>query len=419
MKLQPGTGFARSQAGSRQSLLQALFAIALAGSSYVWAVDFFLPSRETIKTIQRTLSVPEEMLVKALIEISENRISSALDQIESLLSVSPNFRLAQLIKGDLLLARSRPIDTVGAGAPSANQATDLRAEAKARLARYAFQPSAELAPKYILELPQSQKYALVLDSSKSTLFVFENKDNSLHYVADYYMSVGKNGTDKKREGDKRTPLGVYHVTSKLTPEKLTDFYGAGAFPINYPNEWDQLRGRNGYGIWLHGTPFDTYSRPPRASDGCVVLANEDMQELDQYVVPGVTPVIIAENIEWSSPEETVQLRRTIAASLEQWRRDWESGSTDVYLQHYSGRFSANGTDLEQWSARKRRVNAAKSWIKVDVSELSIFLYPGDSSLAVVDFKQDYASSNLANGMHKRQYWIREGDRWKILYEGAA
>ena len=130
MRLRPGTGFARSQAGSRQSLLQAIFAIALAASSYVWAVDF-LPSRETIKTIQRTLSVPEEMLVKALIEVSENRIGSALDQIESLLSVSPNFRLAQLIKGDLLLARSRPIDTVGAGAPSANQATDLRAEAKA------------------------------------------------------------------------------------------------------------------------------------------------------------------------------------------------------------------------------------------------------------------------------------------------
>jgi len=75
------------------------------------------------------------------------------DQIESLLSVSPNFRLAQLVKGDLLLARSRPIDTVGAGVPSANNATDLRAEAKARLARYAFQPRADLTPQYVLELP--------------------------------------------------------------------------------------------------------------------------------------------------------------------------------------------------------------------------------------------------------------------------
>jgi murein L,D-transpeptidase YafK len=407
--------FADAQAGSRQHLLQAVVAIVLAASSHVWAINF-LPSRETI---QRQLSVPEEMLVKALIEVSENRIGSALDQIESLLSVSPNFRLAQLVKGDLLLARSRPIDTVGAGATSENVATDLRAEARARLARYTIQPKAGLAPKYVLELPQSQKYALVLDSSKSTLFVFENGDEGLKYVADYYMSVGKNGTDKLREGDKRTPLGVYHVTSKLTPEKLTDFYGVGAFPINYPNEWDRLRGRDGYGIWLHGTPFDTYSRPPRASDGCVVLANEDMSELDQYVSPGATPVIITDGIEWSRPQDIRNTRLELTGQLEQWRRDWESRETAAYLNHYSSRFSSNGINLQQWSLRKQRVNAAKSWIKVGISDLSIVLYPGNTSLAVVSFQQDYASSNLDNIMHKRQYWIQEDDRWKILYEGAA
>ena len=416
MRRRVGITVARSQAGSHQHLLQALGAVLLACSSYVWAIDFLSPP---VVTIKRHLSMPEEMLVKALIEVKENRISSAFDQIESLLTVNPNFRLAQLIKGDLLLARSRPINTVGAGAPSAEETTDLRAEAVARLARYTYQPPADGAPKYVLELPESQKYALVLDSSKSTLFVFENKDSGLHYVADYYISVGKNGTGKVREGDKRTPLGVYHVTSKLTPKELTDFYGVGAFPINYPNEWDQLNGRDGYGIWLHGTPFNTYSRPPRASDGCVVLTNEDMTSLEKFVDPGTTPVIIADSIEWSTPEENARMRHDLDASLESWRRDWESLSTDDYLRHYSSRFSANGTNLKQWSSRKRSVNAAKTWIKIGISDISIILYPGDASLAVVSFKQDYASSNLVNSMYKRQYWVREGDRWKILYEGAG
>ena len=406
---------ARAQAGSRQSLLLTLVAIALAASSYVWAIDF-LPNRQAVT---RHFSAPEEMLVKALIEVGENRIESALSRIESLLSVSPNFRLAQLVKGDLLLARSRPINTVGAGVPSESFTTDLRAEARARLARYAFQPSADLAPKYILELPRSQKHALVLDASKSTLFVFENTDDGLRYVADYYMSVGKNGADKVRRGDKRTPLGVYHVTSKLTPKTLTDFYGSGAFPIDYPNEWDRLRGRDGSGIWLHGTPLDTYSRPPRASDGCVVLANDDFLALDRYVQPGSTPVVIADRIEWMHPDDIQNARRELTSHLEHWRHDWESRETDVYLQHYSVRFSVNDTNLKQWSARKRRVNAAKSWIKVGISNVSIILYPGDASLAVVTFDQDYASSNLINKMHKRQYWIHENDRWKILYEGAA
>ena len=359
------------------------------------------------------------MLVKALIEVGENRVGSALKQIESLLSVSPNFRLAQLVKGDLLLARSRPIDTLGAGVPSDNTTTDLRAEARARVARYAFQPSSDLAPKYILELPPGQKHALILDASKSTLFVFENTADGLRYVADYYMSVGKNGADKSREGDKRTPLGVYHVTGKLTPKTLTDFYGSGAFPINYPNELDRLRGRNGYGIWLHGTPFDTYSRPPRASDGCVVLSNEDLLALDQYVQPGSTPVVIADHIEWMRLEDIQSARWELTGQLERWRRDWESRETNAYLQHYSIRFTAHDADLEQWSARKRRVNAAKSWIRVGISDMSVILYPGDASLAVVTFDQDYASSNLVNRMRKRQYWILENKRWKILYEGAA
>src|SRR3546814_8483534 len=56
------------------------------------------------------------------------------------------------------------------------------------------------------------------------------------------------------------------ICAKLT-RKLPDFYGDGAYPLNYPNEWDKHEGRKGYGIWLHGTPSTTYSRPPRASDG--------------------------------------------------------------------------------------------------------------------------------------------------------
>ncbi|MGH8693253.1 MAG: hypothetical protein ACREVM_03370 [Burkholderiales bacterium] len=28
-------------------------------------------------------------------------------------------------------------------------------------------------------------------------------------------------------------------------------------------------------------------------------------------------------------------------------------------------------------------------------------------------------SNLSNRMKKRHFWIKEGDRWRIVYEGAA
>jgi hypothetical protein len=47
------------------------------------------------------------------------------------------------------------------------------------------------------------------------------------------------------------------------------------------------------------------------------------------------------------------------------------------------------------------------------------LYPGKEEIAVATFDQDYASSNLSNKMNKRQYWIKEGGKWRIVYEGAA
>ena len=92
-------------------------------------------------------------------------------------------------------------------------------------------------------------------------------------------------------------------------EKLTDFYGRGAFPINYPNEWDKRNGRSGFGIWLHGTPSDTYSRPPRASDGCVVLANPDMDRVGATLQVGITPVIISNTVEWVAPTDTRPVAR--------------------------------------------------------------------------------------------------------------
>ena len=402
------------QAGSRQTLVQALVAIIAAGASYAWAMNI------TPAPVSRQISAPEAMLVRALLDIRDSKFSSALDLIDNLLVANPNFRLAQLVKGDLLLARARPINSIGdASGGSAEQVAGLRDEARVRLVRSQITPSPELAPRYLLQLPQKEKLALVLDSTKSTLFVFENTGKTPRYVADYYVTIGKNGLEKLREGDKKTPVGVYHVVSRLPKDKLTDFYGSGAYPISSPNEWDQMRGREGHGIWLHGTPRDTYSRPPRASDGCIVLANQDLEALAEKLQIGSTPIVIADSIDWAKPEEVEALRSDLASSIENWRRDWESRNTDAYLRHYARKFTSNGLNLAQWSAQKHQVNAGKSWIKVRVSDMSLLLYPGKEEMAVATFEQDYASSNLSNRMMKRQYWIRENNKWRIVFEGAA
>ena len=375
----------------------------------------------------KTLAPPEAMLAQTLLAITSSRFDLALTEIEKVLDSYPNFRLAHLIRGDLLMARARPINSIGTASDApADRIADLRDEAMARLVRHQQERPVDKVPINLLQLEPDQKFAFVVDASKYTLYVFENDNGKPRYVADYYTTIGRNGTEKAREGDKKTPLGVYHVTGNLQKDYLvktygnqSTLYGDGAFPLNYPNDWDRRLGRNGHGIWLHGVPFDTYSRPPRASDGCVALTNEDLLAISKHVQVGITPVIISPKVEWVDADAGQKTREALMQSLEGWRADWESRNTDKYLRHYSRKFASGKHDLAAWAQQKRFLNNGKSWIKVKIDHVSMFLYPGSNDLAVVTFEQDYASSNVSNKMRKRQYWQREGVTWRIVHEGAA
>ena len=361
----------------------------------------------------------EAQLVKSLQAINDNHLDIALDEVDSLLSINPKFKLAQLVKGDLLMARAGAINNFGsaANAPS-DQIDDLRDEARARLQRVLSRSDISLTPRYLWKLDAGQKYALVVDTSRSTLYVYQNMNGEPRYVTDFYITIGKLGTEKISEGDQRTPLGVYFVKADLPKKQLTDLYGSGAYPLSYPNEWDRKNNRTGSGIWLHGTPRDTYSRPPRASNGCVVMANEDLEKLASYLQVGITPVIITSRMDWNT-EQDVRERDVLLQEIEQWRKDWASLDTNAYLGHYAQDFSSDGMDYQSWVEKKQLVNNAKSWIKVGISNISVFTYPEQPDLVVVNFEQDYSSSNLSNHMKKRQYWIKNNDRWQIVYEGGA
>jgi len=143
-------------------------------------------------------------------------------------------------------------------------------------------------------------------------------------MTDYYVSQGRYGVNKAKEGDQRTPLGVYYVNARIPGPKLPDFYGTGALPINYPNEWDKRNGRSGSGIWLHGTPSDNFSRPPLSSDGCVVLANPDLQSLYATAEVGKTVVVISDTCNSSNAPNGIRNAIPPASCWTAGSRIWES-----------------------------------------------------------------------------------------------
>lgn len=382
---------------------------------------WLLPAVSSVAQPRYSDSGPEPLLARVFEHIEQSRWSQALEQTDAMIRAYPNFRLAYLVRGDLLLARSQPLTAFGQGGVQSarDKVADLRDEAIARLRGYKSKPPANYVPRYLLQLRNDQKYAVVVDTQKSRLYLYQNKGGTPQFVADYYVTQGKLGAEKAREGDQRTPVGVYHVTANLPRQKLTDFYGSGAFPISYPNEWDRRMGRNGHGIWLHGTPSNTFSRPPRASDGCVVLANQDLDALAANLQVGLTPVIISNSIEWLSLDDWQAERKSLLAMIESWRQDWESRDAGRYASHYSQKFTAERMDYQAWMEQKRKVIAGKSWIKVGIDNISMFRNPGKEDYVVVTFEQNYQSNNLTNVMKKRQYWIKEDGRWKIIHEGSA
>lgn len=367
-------------------------------------------------------SLAENLLIKSLLEISEGNTQQALNTVDQLISAVPNFKLAYLVRGDLLMAQGKYLQSFGSADNNSTEAIkDLREEARARIERFLAQKMHDKQPNLLLAPNAQQKHLIVVDTSKSRLYLYKNEGEQLKYLADYYITVGKNGVIKQSEGDKRTPIGVYFAKTKLN-QALPDFYGEGAYPLNYPNEWDRQNNRKGSGIWLHGTPSDTFSRPPRASDGCVVLANEDLKALEPILQAGRTPVVIVNNLEWLDANNLNknQLKQTLSNSIDTWLNDWRSQDTDKYLSHYSKHFSSNGINYQQWAEHKHRVQASKPDVEISVSDISMFSYPdAEKKLVVVDFVQDYASPFLKNRMQKRQYWIQESDGWKIIYEGSA
>ena len=138
-----------------------------------------------------------------------------MKRVDALIADYPNFRLAYLVRGDLLLARTRPLEGFGNVVKTVPQerVEDLRDEALARLRAQRDKPGDDWLPRYVMQLNPEQKHALVVDSRRSRLYVFANAGGKPKLVADYYVTLGKKGVDKTREGDQKTPLGVYYVVA--------------------------------------------------------------------------------------------------------------------------------------------------------------------------------------------------------------
>jgi len=366
-------------------------------------------------------SSPEARLLEVyrLLRAGDSRL--ALVKAESLARDVPTFQLAQLVYGDLLLTRRGKLDALAAPpselpASAATQWSQLRQEAALRLAALTESPPENAVPRQFIDIPPSTRHAIAVDASRSRMYLFVNDVHGLKLVADHYVSLGKLGVDKKEQGDQRTPLGVYFITSRLSGAQLKDFYGPGALALNYPNEYDRRRGKTGSGIWLHGVPQQTFARTPQSTDGCVVLANVDLGHLLREVSPRRTPVVIATRLDWVARGQVEKERNAARALVEQWRQARSRGDVNKLLDFYSPQFSSGTVDLAQWANLLDKELSAARGRESELKELSILSWRDTGEVLIVTFGE--VLKGQRTGPMKRQYWGKEGGQWKIFFEGV-
>jgi murein L,D-transpeptidase YafK len=362
----------------------------------------------------------EQDILETIKKIQHQQFDQALDSSRELIAQYPQSRLGHMIYADLLLAKAAPLSQIGSGISTAQAQDDFKHEIRQRWQHGTNTAHLGLIPENILFLAENQPYVILVDQEKSRIYVFRNEQGTPVLEEDYFISIGLKGYGKQKRGDQKTPIGIYHVTEYIDDEELPDLYGLGAFPISYPNVWDERQQRTGSGIWIHGTPSNTYNRSPWASNGCIVVSNPDFSRIDQYVNPEIhTPVIVAQQVKWLKPDEWQQQRKHMMETLSRWIVDWENNNHAVYRQHYSqtGYFSY-GRDFKSWDGYKKWVNRDKTDVKVEYNNLSMFNYPGEDNLILMQFAQSYRSNNLDLESVKEMYWQKTDNRWQIVYEAT-
>jgi hypothetical protein len=226
---------------------------------------------------------------------------------------------------------------------------------------------------------------------------------------------------------------VYFVSDRMEGGALDPSFGAGAMQLNYPNLFDKLHGRTGSGIYLHGVPFNTYSRPPKDSDGCITLANEDLLMLMNTVPLHDTPVIVTRQIHWVGDSTSQIHRAEIIDAVSRWQSLRAADDRQSLAAFYANGATPVVTPAQPVPVAtpafvmvhgKRRPAPAPPvpataalQDQMSFDNLSVLTWADEKETMVVTFHE--RASRFNRDAVLRQYWERDADSWKIVAEGLV
>lgn len=266
-------------------------------------------------------------------------------------------------------------------------------------------------PRVLVNLSKKTKFAFVVDKDLRTLSLWKNAQVPSLFAA-YPTDMGKKPGNKLYQGDYKTPEGIYFFQETYEQPNLDfNLYGQRAFTMDYPNYFDRLENKTGGGIWLHAIP-DSQSLN-RGSRGCVVVRNQVIEKLKNFIELGKTPVIVQDKVDYISVSDWKDQRNKKELWLKEWKQAWESKKIDDYISFYHENFKALGMGKNNWKKYKEELNGKYSFIKVEVEDMDIFKHDDQF---IFRFTQKYESNSNKDLGEKILYVQSVDGQLKILSE---
>jgi murein L,D-transpeptidase YafK len=264
---------------------------------------------------------------------------------------------------------------------------------------------------------------VLVDKAKFLLHIAEYGNHHLEIKKTFHATTGKATGDKVVEKDLKTPEGVYFFTAKLTPPSLKKKFGAMAIMLNYPNPIDEQQGKTGYDIMLHSTDDPPRLKRNQDSEGCVVVDDDQIKEVSQYIRLGLTPIVIYPELkpEYLSEDYNPKAKE----AFEHWLEAWKHKDIDAYIGSYASGFVYNGMNLKKYREYKKSLNDRYAKIEIEAKNVRFYHHP---KYSVVTFTQIYESALKGGGQgfkssgSKTLYFLKTGpsnDDYRIANESYS
>ena len=259
---------------------------------------------------------------------------------------------------------------------------------------------------------QNQKDILVCVKDKKILDVYRYNKN-VKLLDSIKVLTGLNG-DKLKEGDLKTPIGVYKLVNLLT--NVDSFYGPFAFESEYPNLYDRVQKKNGYGIWIHGFPLR--GKRDNNTRGCIVMENSNLEELKKKINYKNSYLLIAQDKLLTTNSNEIA---KILAFIYKWRKSWMESNLEVYKTFYDKDFKkSDGKNLKEFLEYKKRVFNIRKYQKVDIffDDINIIPYQNINNKKIfrISMQQKYFAKNYKYIGPKELYIKFVNNKIKIIAE---